>query len=110
MFNGYSLHELGTYDLPAIIDYILLKTKTSQLHYVGFSMGTSVFFIMASEKPEYQPKIRSQISLAPVAYLSNTRSILRYVAPYAKVLNVSMKINRTRGFCSITFNYLKLYK
>lgn len=86
------------YDLPAVIDYILLKTETSQLHYVGFSMGTSIFFIMASEKPEYQSKIRSQISLAPVAYLYNTRSILRYVAPYAKLLNVSMENNLTKGF------------
>lgn len=86
----YSLHEIGTYDLPASIDYILKNTNVSQLHYIGYSMGTCVFFIMASEKPEYQSKIRSQISLAPVAYLSNTRSALRYIAPYARIINVSM--------------------
>lgn len=84
----YSLHEVGTYDLPASVDYILMKTKAPQLHYIGYSMGTSVFFIMASERPEYHHKIRSQVSLAPVAYLFNTRSSVRHIAPYAKKMNV----------------------
>lgn len=87
-FWNFSLHEVGKYDLPASIDYVLSISKTSQLHYVGYSMGSCVFFIMASERPEYQPKIRSQISLAPVAFLSNTRSSLRFMAPYAKMLNI----------------------
>ncbi|KAL4143880.1 hypothetical protein QTP88_006135 [Uroleucon formosanum] len=87
-FWNFSLHEVGKYDLPASIDYILGKSNTSQLHYIGFSMGTCVFFIMGSERPEYQPKIRSQISLAPVAFLSHTRSSLRFIAPHAKMLNV----------------------
>ncbi|KAF0762949.1 lipase 3-like [Aphis craccivora] len=93
----YLLHEVGKYDIPATIDYILSTTNTTQLHYIGYSMGSCVFFIMASERPEYQPKIRSQISLAPVAFLSNTRSSLRFMAPYAKMLNVKtfiiLKIN-----------------
>jgi len=90
LIYGYSLHEVGYYDLPASIDYILSMSNTSQLHYIGYSMGSCVFFIMGSERPEYQPKIRSQISLAPVAFLSNTRSSLRFIAPYAKTLNVSI--------------------
>lgn len=80
------------YDLPATIDYILMRANSSQLHYLGYSMGSCVFFIMGSERPEYHPKIRSQISLAPVAFLSNTRSSLRYIAPYAKMMNVSMML------------------
>ncbi|XP_060863539.1 lipase 3-like isoform X1 [Metopolophium dirhodum] len=87
-FWNFSLHEVGKYDLPASIDYILAIANTSQLHYIGYSMGSCVFFIMGSERPEYQPKIRSQISLAPVAFLSNTRSSLRFMAPYAKMLNI----------------------
>ncbi|KAE9542562.1 hypothetical protein AGLY_002473 [Aphis glycines] len=87
-FWNFSLHEVGKYDIPATIDYILSITNSTQLHYIGYSMGSCVFFIMASERPEYQPKIRSQISLAPVAFLSNTRSSLRFMAPYAKMLNV----------------------
>lgn len=83
------MHEIGIYDLPAEIDYILKSTQALQLHYIGFSMGTTVFYIMASERPKYQLKIREQISLAPVAFLGNTRSCLKYFAPHAKTLNVS---------------------
>ncbi|XP_025198658.1 lipase 3-like [Melanaphis sacchari] len=86
---NFSLHEIGTYDLPAAIDYILTQTNASQLHYIGYSMGTTVFFIMASERPEYQSKIRSQISLAPVAYLSHIRSPIKYIAPYARMMNIA---------------------
>lgn len=82
--------------MPAAFDYILMNNKASQLHYIGYSMGSCVFFIMASERPEYQTKIRSQISLAPVAFLYNTRSSIRYFAPYAKIMNVS----------ETTFNFL----
>ncbi|XP_060863692.1 lipase 3-like [Metopolophium dirhodum] len=87
-FWNFSLHEVGTFDLPASFEYILMKTNAPQLHYVGYSMGTSVFFIMASERPEYHHKIRSQISLAPVAYLFNTRSSVRHIAPYAEKMNI----------------------
>ncbi|XP_022181050.1 lipase 3-like [Myzus persicae] len=87
-FWNFSLHEVGTFDLPASFDYILMKTNASQLHYVGYSMGTSVFFIMASERPEYHHKIRSQISLAPVAYLFNTTSSVRHIAPFAEKMNI----------------------
>lgn len=66
-----------------------MKTNASQLHYIGYSMGTTVFFVFASERPEYQRKIRSQISLAPVAYLSKMRSPIRYLAPYTNLINVS---------------------
>ncbi|CAH1737543.1 unnamed protein product [Aphis gossypii] len=86
---NFSLHEIGTYDLPAAFDHILMKTNASQLHYIGYSMGTTVFYIMASERPEYQSKIRSQISLAPVAYFSHTRSPIKYIAPYAKMMNIA---------------------
>lgn len=77
------------YDLPASIDYVLTKTNTSQLHYIGYSMGTTVFYIFASGRPEYQNKIRSQISLAPVAYLTNMKSPIRFIAPFGKIINVS---------------------
>lgn len=90
LFYGGSKHEIGVYDLPASIDYVLINTKAQQLHYIGYSMGSCVFFIMASERPEYQPKIRSQISLAPIAYLSNMRSYLKYIVPYAKIIDVSI--------------------
>jgi pimeloyl-ACP methyl ester carboxylesterase len=71
----YSWHEMGVYDLPATIDYILHYTDQTDLYYVGHSMGTTMFYVLMSLKPEYNTKIRHMIALAPVAFLRNTKSL-----------------------------------
>ncbi|GLH01221.1 Lipase 3 [Gryllus bimaculatus] len=67
-FWDFSFHEMGIYDLPAVIDYVLNTTGASQLHYVGHSMGTTMFFVMASAKPEAAAGVASMHALAPVVY------------------------------------------
>lgn len=66
-----SWHEIGTQDLPAMIDYVLETTNQRSLSYVGHSQGTTSFFVMTSEKPEYNQKIKSMHALAPVAYIGH---------------------------------------
>ncbi|CAH0547935.1 unnamed protein product [Brassicogethes aeneus] len=79
----FSWHEIGKYDLPACIDYILESTGKPDLIYAGHSQGTTVFFVMASERPEYQSKIRLSMSLAPSVFLEHTKHpILRAVSKY----------------------------
>ncbi|CAG4933949.1 unnamed protein product [Parnassius apollo] len=81
-FWDFSWHEIGCYDLPAMIDYVLQATKTSKLKYIGHSQGTTSFFVMASQRPEYNSKISLMVSLAPVAFLTHVKSpILRLLAP-----------------------------
>ncbi|XP_022182087.1 gastric triacylglycerol lipase-like [Myzus persicae] len=82
-FWNFSFHEMGIYDLPATIDYILERTNQSQLYYIGHSMGSCMFFVMCSMRPEYNHKIRAQISLAPVAYVHHMTSVLNSLVPYA---------------------------
>ncbi|CAI6364457.1 unnamed protein product [Macrosiphum euphorbiae] len=82
-FWNFSFHEMGIYDLPATIDYILELTNQSQLYYIGHSMGSCMFFVMCSMRPEYNYKIRAQISLAPVAYVHHMTSFLNTLVPYA---------------------------
>ncbi|XP_055381697.1 lipase 1-like [Condylostylus longicornis] len=43
----FTFHEIGIYDLPALIDYILMKTSSQKLHYIGHSQGSTVFFVFA---------------------------------------------------------------
>lgn len=64
----FSFHEMALMDLPATIDYILSETRQMNLVYVGYSMGTTMSYILLSEKPEYNEKMRLVVSLAPVAY------------------------------------------
>ncbi|XP_017042737.1 lipase 1 [Drosophila ficusphila] len=81
-FWDFSFHELGIYDLPAAIDYVLAKSKGfDQVHYVGHSQGTTSFFAMGSERPAYMKKIKLMQALAPVAFWDNIDSpiILTFV-------------------------------
>lgn len=93
-FDGFthSWHEMGTIDLPNTIDYILEKTGEPDLSYVGHSMGTAIFFVLCSERPEYREKIRSMAAMAPIAYLSHVKSpIMTFLASVADPLAVSAR-------------------
>ncbi|KAL7645419.1 UNVERIFIED_CONTAM: hypothetical protein RMT77_003805 [Armadillidium vulgare] len=79
-FWAFTYDEMGTYDVPAAIDYALNVTGQDQIYYVGFSMGTTVFFIMMSERPEYLDKIRASTLMAPVVYMNNIKGLLRPLA------------------------------
>ncbi|XP_063604849.1 lipase 3-like [Penaeus indicus] len=81
-FWDFSWDEIADFDLPATIDYVLPTTGARDLFYVGFSMGTTVFFAMLSEHPEYNAKIRAMAALAPVAHQGNARGLASQVAPF----------------------------
>lgn len=88
-FWTYSLDEIGYYDAPASIDYILNHTGQSKLTYVGHSQGSLLFFIMASERPEYQQKIEIMHAIGPAVFLGNTTSPpMLALAPWAKSITV----------------------
>ncbi|KAK4872302.1 hypothetical protein RN001_016426 [Aquatica leii] len=70
-FWDFSWHEIGVYDIPEFIDYILHETNQDSLYYIGHSQGTTVFYVMCSEKPEYNRKIKLSMNLAPTAYMKH---------------------------------------
>ncbi|GJQ65338.1 hypothetical protein Trydic_g7454 [Trypoxylus dichotomus] len=65
-FWDFSFHELGIYDLPPVIDYILHLTQQKDLFFIGYSMGASIGHVLCSSRPEYNTKIRHFINFAPV--------------------------------------------
>lgn len=67
-FWDFTFHEIGIYDLPAIIDYILEKTNNNGVYYCGHSQGSTSFYIMGSERPAYNNKIIVYVHSAPIAY------------------------------------------
>ncbi|XP_058839894.1 lipase 3-like [Topomyia yanbarensis] len=92
-FWDFSWHEMGMYDLPAMIDYVLDKTGEVSLHYVGHSQGTTSFFVMASMRPEYNRKIRSMQAFAPVAFMGNLKSpFVRAMAPFVNQIEWMMRM------------------
>ncbi|XP_073971775.1 lipase 1-like isoform X2 [Rhodnius prolixus] len=82
-FWDFSFHESGYYDLPAVIDRIIYVTNYSQIFYLGHSLGTTVYLVMASLRPEYNQKIKTAVLLSPVATVPSfkemTSPILRIV-------------------------------
>jgi lysosomal acid lipase/cholesteryl ester hydrolase len=77
----FSFHEMGLYDLPAEINYILGVTNTSQLIYIGHSQGTSQMFAGSSMLPAYfASKIKVFIAMGPATNLANAYGGLLKIA------------------------------
>ena len=74
--SSCSWHEMGTKDLPVVIDYIIQTTGFGQIYYAGHSMGTTMFYVLCSELPDYNSKIKTMFSLAPIAFMSHMKSPL----------------------------------
>nr|CAD7398918.1 unnamed protein product [Timema cristinae] len=89
-FWQFSWHEMGIYDLPATIDYILEQTMQKKLYYIGHSMGNTMFYVLCSMRPEYNAKIRAQFSLAPVAFVEHIQSKYQMVAFFTLNMNTDL--------------------
>lgn len=70
---NFSYEEMGSQDLPTVVDFILAETFYSKLTYIGFSQGTTIFFVMCSLKPDYNAKIHNAFLLAPIATINNIK-------------------------------------
>lgn len=93
-FWQYSMHEIAIYDLSATVDYIVSVTKHDRLYYTGHSMGTTIFWILLSEQPQYNAKFHFMQALAPVAFLGHIRSsILNNLISNMDGLEVMMAMN-----------------
>ncbi|KMQ86675.1 lipase 3 [Lasius niger] len=79
---------MGIYDLPAMITFIT-NMRSQPLHtYIGHSMGSTGFYIMASERPEIARMVQMMISLAPAVFGNQVQSPIRYLAPFRREFKV----------------------
>lgn len=86
--------------MPAFIDYILETTGEEKLFYIGFSQGTTSFYVTTSTRPEYNDKIRLMTALAPVAFMSNLGNpLLALLAKNTELLSVSTTSNHHKTQC-----------
>ncbi|CAH1119116.1 unnamed protein product [Phaedon cochleariae] len=92
-FWQFSWHEIGTVDVPETIDYVLRETAVDGVYYVGHSQGTTVVYVMCATKPEYNNKLKAQISLSPVIYVGHiVCPLLRTMANWEGVLTLSRQM------------------
>ncbi|XP_035714197.1 lipase 3 isoform X2 [Folsomia candida] len=80
----FSFHEMGIFDLPAIIETVTDITKQESMYYVGHSMASTALTVMLSERPEYNRRIATAFLLAPAIFLGHMGL---YAQPFAKSVN-----------------------
>lgn len=62
------------YDLPAMIQYVVRETGQQKVQFVGFSMGTTVMFVMGSMRPDVARHVKLVTALGPAWDITHTRS------------------------------------
>lgn len=70
-FWDFTWHEIGFYDLPAMIDLVLNQTGSDKLFYVGHSQGTTVACVLLCTKPNYNDKIVQLHLMAPAVFMEH---------------------------------------
>lgn len=72
----FSIDELGHYDMPAVVQYVLAANGAhSTLSWIGHSRGTQqVFYGLSSMSRAVAPRINMFIALAPVFAVKHTTS------------------------------------
>ncbi|XP_023318335.1 lipase 3-like [Trichogramma pretiosum] len=82
---NFSFHEMGMFDIPSMIDYILFKSSYNKLYYIGHGQAVSAFLVMASMKPAYNNKVARMFALAPIAFCDDMFSpVFRGIASLEK--------------------------
>nr|XP_029711294.1 lipase 1-like [Aedes albopictus] len=110
-FWNFTFHEIGYYDVPALIDYVLDKTNSAKLHYVGFSQGTLVSFVAMSTRPEYNAKIVQMQEMSPAAYIGQPSSIfIRVLSMLAPSMGIGYNISGNSEFLPHWTGQYEFYK
>mmetsp|Transcript_3703 Transcript_3703/g.6310 ORF Transcript_3703/g.6310 Transcript_3703/m.6310 type:complete len:129 (-) Transcript_3703:611-997(-) len=74
---NFSWEEMGVYDTPALIDYILEETDFQKINYIGHSEGTTQIIAGASLIPQYYTqKMNVCLFMAPPASMMHTPNLL----------------------------------
>ncbi|KFV07973.1 Lysosomal acid lipase/cholesteryl ester hydrolase, partial [Pterocles gutturalis] len=81
-FWQFSFDEMGKYDIPAELYFIMNKTGQKDVYYVGHSEGSTSGFIAFSTYPELAKRVKMFSALGPVTTCS------RATSPLIKLTNV----------------------
>uniref|UniRef100_A0A670ZK59 Lipase n=1 Tax=Pseudonaja textilis TaxID=8673 RepID=A0A670ZK59_PSETE len=73
-YHAYSFDEMARYDLPAMISFIVKKTRNSKIHLVGYSQGATQGLIALSSVPYVAEKIKMFHALSPATIVKNSQT------------------------------------
>ncbi|KAL3227331.1 hypothetical protein MRX96_048794, partial [Rhipicephalus microplus] len=78
--------EIGTKDLPAVIDHILNVTNFKKVGLLTTSQGTTASLVLLSMLPQYNQKVNILVGYAPVANVTHFTSPMRLLIPFSKLV------------------------
>ncbi|ODN01617.1 Lipase 3 [Orchesella cincta] len=88
-FWDHSVHEMGVYDVPAMINYITAYTGHQKVHYIGFSLSCSSILIALAKRPEFNHKVGAVVLLAPGVFFQGFFfGLAKFAAPAAGLYEV----------------------
>lgn len=86
VFRAVSWDEMGKYDIPAVVDYVLEATGQEQLSYVCHSLGCGSLFIGAVERPPLNGLVDVAVALAPSVSWANLNEAFLDIEPLLEEL------------------------
>lgn len=64
-----------------MIDQVIKISQNDQIQFIGHMEGATSFYVMATERSEYNAKITKMVSLGPIAFLRKSdHSMLKKIA------------------------------
>lgn len=92
-FWDFTMHEVGVYDLPTVIDFALTTSGQQKLHYIGWSGSTNAFLALGSTIPSYMSKIQSAHLLSPASYYTHAFApAFRAISPLPGMLGELFRV------------------
>lgn len=65
-------------------------TNIDKVHYLGHSQGATSFFVMCSERPDYNKRIKVMVALAPaVIWRHMKHPIIKMITPFHRLIRVT---------------------
>lgn len=94
VFWKFSYHEMGTKDLPAMIDFILNATGREKISYIGHSQGNAQLFAALTLKSDYfTQRLNAFLAFGPVSNLANLNSTFLKTVASTKVDDLLTSMN-----------------
>lgn len=97
---NFSLDEIIKFDLPKIIEYIMMVRNVSSINYIGHSQGSLIMFALLSSDTKSNSYIDEFIALGPPVYLKDAAASIRMLLqspPVKTYLNICNKFLYSPG-------------
>lgn len=88
--NCCSHDEIGYYDLPVMIDQILKKSTYTKLYYAGASLGSTIYMVLCSERPEYQVLFSGSAHFGPAMWVPQWNMFINGIQIYLTFLDFTL--------------------